>query len=705
MKRKYWILSPNVMNGSDETDWKNSIQNLKRAFIGYDDKHRFGQMFKNDIRIGDVMLIAQGQNSNKKFFLCGIVDSDAKYEYVDGTPDAAQNRKLNFTIPKERLDELGLDFNDSTWGESKQPATLYHLKPDEVEADNKIVDLLSAELDKQIIKQLMENIKLSAERQTQIKALWNKFKSETKEEEKKFNIDEVEKRISEWNSYKDKILNGTLSLDDYTNTLSSSTATMAGGYLCNFLERTTRIVLGSSKPGTAFNFEVKLNDDNSTYYIKSTNKSNATRQEAETFFNENIKGLLKSIVSQTDPLEKIRLVENSNYSAKQVLMKLAVLDNLSDFLYIYSTQWLEELYDEFIDSDSEGIFIKNYQVCVVAKKLLDVNEQDKNELVLLSRFLWRFVNSKAIVDTDNPNVILYGPPGTGKTFSAKSSLDFVCQGDTSRYEVLQFHPSFTYEDFIEGIKPKGVSKDGNIRFELVNGVFKNFCIKAKKQPKKDFYFVVDEINRANLSTVFGETLSLLEKDYRHCTENGNNKNLIRTQYSTLIEDLIKEDNEKFRHLAYEIDNGEVKFGVPKNVFFIGMMNDVDKSIDAFDLALRRRFKWIRKDCNYDVIEEETRFKAKEEFNNIGQYVKACEKLNNYIANDLGLGKSYEFGHSFFMKISDIAKRKDITPNNIKVLFNLFLRPTLKEYLRAIFAESELENKLDEALSKFKQTMK
>ena len=550
-------------------------------------------------------------------------------------------------------------------------------------------------------KRLMENIKLSEERQIQIKALWNKFKSETKEDEKKFNNDEVERLISEWKSYKDKILNDTLSLDDYTNILGSSTATMPGGYLCNFLERTTRIVLGSSKPGTAFNFEVKLNDDNSTYYIKSASKPNATRQDAEIYFNDNIKGLLKSIVSKTDPLEKIRLIENSNYSAKQVLMKLAVLDNLSDFLYIYSTQWLEELYNEFIDSDAQEAFRKNHQVCVVAKQLLDVNEQDKNELVLLSRFLWRFVNSRAIADTNNPNVILYGPPGTGKTFSVKSSLDFVCQGDTSRYEVLQFHPSFTYEDFIEGIKPKGVSKDGNIRFELVNGIFKNFCIKAKKHPEKDFYFVVDEINRANLSMVFGETLSLLEKDYRHDTEN---KNLIRTQYSALIEDLIKEDN-KFKDLAYEIDNNEVKFGVPKNVFFIGMMNDVDKSIDAFDLALRRRFKWIRKDCDYEVIEEETRFKVKDQFNNIGQYVKACEKLNDYISKDLGLGKSYEFGHSFFMKISDIAKRKDITNNNVEVLFNLYLRPTLKEYLRAVFAESELENRLDEALNKFKETIK
>lgn len=654
------------------------------------------KLFKDDMKIDDVVMVRDGSTP----VALVKVKGDAYIEYnTDDEFDWFKLRRQIEILGFYEEDEKNLlDQILTAYGKShiQAPGTLTNCSGSNA-TNNFIVEWYKLRNH----KRLMENIKLSEERQTQIKALWNKFKSETKEEEKKFNNDEVEKLISAWKSYKDKILNDTLSLDDYTNILGSSTATMPGGYLCNFLERTTRIVLGSSKPGTAFNFEVKLNDDNSTYHIKSTSKPNASRQDAEIYFNNNIKGLLKSIVSKTDPLEKIHLIENSNYSAKQVLMKLAVLDNLSDFLYIYSTQWLEELYNEFIDSEAEGIFRKNHQVCLVAKKLLDVNEEDKNELVLLSRFLWRFVNSKAIADTNNPNVILYGPPGTGKTFSVKSSLDFVCQGDTSRYEVLQFHPSFTYEDFIEGIKPKGVSKDGNIRFELVNGIFKNFCIKAKKHPEKDFYFVVDEINRANLSMVFGETLSLLEKDYRQDTKN---KNLIRTQYSALIEDLIKEDN-KFKDLAYEIDNNEVKFGVPKNVFFIGMMNDVDKSIDAFDLALRRRFKWIRKDCDYEVIEEETRFKGKDQFNNIGQYVKACEKLNDFISKDLGLGKSYEFGHSFFMKISDIAKRKDITNNNIEILFNLYLRPTLKEYLRAVFAESELESRLDEALNQFKETMK
>ena len=655
------------------------------------------ESFKNEMHIGDIVMIRDG---SIPVALVKVISDSFIEKNTDEEFDWFNlRRKIELLGYYEKIDQEILKLILKSYGKNhiQAPGTLTYCN-----GSNATNDFI-VEWHKAInYRNLMENIKLSAERQSQIKALWEKYKSETKEEDKNYNTTEINNLIAQWNQYKEKITNNTLSLDDYTNTLGSVSATMPGGYLCNFLERTTRTVLGSSKPGTAFNFEVKLNNDNYTYYILKQNKQNASREEAETYFNDNIKGLLKNIVTATDPLAKIRLVEDANYSAKQVLMKMSVLDNLSDFLYIYSTQWLEELYCDFIDGDAEGIFTKNHQICSVAKKLLAVNEQDKGELILLSHFLWRYVNAKTIADVDNPNVIMYGPPGTGKTYSVVNNLDFVSQGDSSRYEVLQFHPSFTYEDFIEGIKPKGVSKDGNIRFELVNGVFKNFCIKAKNHPGKAFYFVVDEINRANLSSVFGETLSLLEKDYRH--DGKSNKNLIKTQYSSLIEDLIREDD-KYKSLAYTIDGGEVKFGVPENVFFIGMMNDVDKSIDAFDLALRRRFKWIRKDCDYEVIEEETRFKRKEDFSNIGQYLKACEKLNNYISNELGLGKSYEFGHSFFMKMRDIAKRKEITQHNLEVLFNLYLRPTLKEYLRAVFAESELDNKLNEALNRFKETLK
>lgn len=705
MRRKYWIISPNVHNDDSEQRWKEIITERNNVYIGFSPDESTGVTFYNQIEEGDVVLVAQGANRNKKSYLCGIVNSPAIEGEEEGTPGYAQRRALRQTLNEKELSSLDLDFTGCAYKEADRIPALYKLKPSENPNDKRIATALYTAINQKRIDQIMENIKLSDKRQTQFKALWEKYKSETKQKDLKFYRNEIENILTQWSQYRDKIINDSLSLDDYTNTLGSDSATMPGGYLCNFLERTTRTVLGSSKPGSAFNFEVKLNEDNSTYHIKNEDKTDATKSEAESFFKDKILKLLKNIVTESAPLAKIRLVEESNYSAKQILMKMAVLDGLSDFLYIYSTEALEELYDEFIDgdTDTDGVFTKNYQLCTVAQNLLEIDQEDKGELVLFSRFLWRYINSKSIADEDSPNVIMYGPPGSGKTYSVVNSLDFVCGGDRSRYEILQFHPSFTYEDFIEGIKPKGVSKDGNIRFELVNGVFKEFCIKAKQTPDKAFYFVVDEINRANLSTVFGETLSMLEKDYRHNVNN--NKNLIRTQYSTLIESLIDEDEDEYKGLAYAIDNGKVKFGVPENVFFIGMMNDVDKSIDAFDLALRRRFKWIRKDCDYEVIEEETRFKHKEAFDNIDQYTKACEKLNNYISSELGLGKSYEFGHSFFMKMSDISKRREITRKNLETLFNLYLRPTLREYLRAAFAESELDNKLDEALNQFKNSLK
>jgi len=528
--------------------------------------------FRNDMKLGDVVMVRDGSTP---VALVKVIGNAYVEPNIDDDFDwFALRRRIELLgfYGEEEKTLLNQILNDYGKNHIQAPGTLTYCN-----GSNATNDFI-VEWDKITnYKKLMDNIKFSAERQTQIKALWEKYKNETKKEDKDFNNKEIESLIAQWNQYKDKIINDTLALDDYTNTLGSATAIMPGGYLCNFLERTTRTVLGSSKPGTAFNFEVKLNNDNATYYILKQNKTNATRAEAESYFNDNIKGLLKTIVEETDVLAKIRLVEEANYSAKQILMKMAVLDNLSDFIYIYSTQWLEELYGDFIDGDAEGIFTKNHQVCLVAKKLLGVNEQDNVELILLSRFLWRYVNAKTIADADNPNVIMYGPPGTGKTYSVRNSLDFVSQGDSSRYEFLQFHPSFTYEDFIEGIKPKGVSKDGNIRFELVNGVFKNFCIKAKNTPDKSFYFVVDEINRANLSSVFGETLSLLEKDYRDI-ENG--KNLIKTQYSALIEQLITDNPniDEYKKLAYNYDvsSGEVKFGVPENVFFIGMMEKTDK---------------------------------------------------------------------------------------------------------------------------------
>ncbi len=555
-----------------------------------------------------------------------------------------------------------------------------------------------------IRKTLMENIKLSSERQSEIKSMWKNFKDSYNLKGLEWAKNEAQKLSAEWQQYKTKIEDGSLSLDEYTNRKDAVTATMPGGYLCNFLERETKTVFGSSKPGNSNNFEIKLNSDGKTYTIRTELKqgdkgeNKNEHDKSLLYFNSKVKPILEKIVNTTDSREKVELVEKSDYAAKQVLRKMAVLDKTDEFLFIYSDNIIDVLHTEFVGTEETSNLGKNHEIRLVANQILAIDKDDVVESILLSRFLWKYANTQSIADKNTPNVILYGPPGTGKTYAVKQSLDFICQGDRSRYEFLQFHPSFTYEDFIEGIKPKGVTPDGNIKFELVDGIFKRFCKRAKANPNKEYYFVVDEINRANLSSVFGETLLCLEKGYRHDVKKASLENLIKTQYSTLIEEMINDDASK-EVLAYHFHEGNAYFGVPNNVFFIGMMNDVDKSIDAFDLALRRRFKWIRKDCDYEVIEE-TKFKNGDDFSNIETYVKACRNLNYYINTKLGLGKSYEFGHSFFMKMTAMASRKEITTKNLESLFQLHLSPTLKEYLRAMFAESELDNKLQNALEEF-----
>lgn len=162
------------------------------------------------------------------------------------------------------------------------------------------------------------------------------------------------------------------------------------------------------------------------------------------------------------------------------------------------------------------------------------------------------------------NIILQGAPGVGKTFSAKR-LAYSMMGDIdeSRIEFIQFHQNYSYEDFMMGYRP---NEDGG--FELKKGVFYNFCKRAQSNPDKDYYFIIDEINRGNLSKIFGELLMLIEKDYRD-TE-------------------IK--------LAY---NGEM-FCVPSNLYIIGMMNTADRSLAMIDYALRRRFSFYEMTPGFDT---------------------------------------------------------------------------------------------------------
>ena len=544
-------------------------------------------------------------------------------------------------------------------------------------------------------------------------------------------MNECNKVLNNWKStFKDKIENGELKLKDYVNRKEN---TEESTYLVYFLNYTSSI-FGRSREGSAQQWMVKLNDDNKTYYIEG-GKEAAKLEEAEKLYSGRIVPLLESIINACkEGLEELVRVEKSdNYKwfiNKQMLMKIVVLESVSskecdiDINYclpnIYKKEVLNNLwnmlYEEKEKEEPDSLILKGQQIMEETYSLLGIKKDDRNLKTQyeVSRMLWEIENNDVLeTSKEEPNIIIYGSPGTGKTYAVTKAIELLGAKDRTTY--VQCHPGFGYEEFIEGIKPVGMTTNGNIHFEIVNGVFKDFCIKAKKEPDKVFYFVADEINRANVSSMFGETLSLIEADYRDDPKC--KRNLCKTSLSKLIEETIKHNNWKYdtdkeiiENIAYEYDDkkDEAYFGIPQNVRFVGMMNDVDKSIDTFDLALRRRFKWIRKDCDYYVIEELLKQDGKEE-ESIEKYVERCEWLNKYIATaengGLGLGKAYEFGHAFFLRIRQISKRGKITSDHCKVLFEQHLRPTLTEYLRSFQDDDEIEKNMDKANKLFSEEQK
>ncbi len=243
----------------------------------------------------------------------------------------------------------------------------------------------------------------------------------------------------------------------------------------------------------------------------------------------------------------------------------------------------------------------------VAKSLVDIYNKDDflNEVYMSEK---HYESLKDILH-DKKNIILQGAPGVGKTFAARRlAWSIMGEKDDSRIEFIQFHQNYSYEDFIMGYRPV---KNG---FELKYGIFYRFCQKAANQPNKKFFFIIDEINRGNMSKIFGESLMLIEKDYRG----------MKTT------------------LAY---NG-LSFSVPKNLYIIGMMNTADRSLAMIDYALRRRFSFFEMEPGFDskgFINYQNNLNSEI----LNELIYKIKKLNHEISLDKSLGKGFCIGHSYF----------------------------------------------------------
>lgn len=330
--------------------------------------------------------------------------------------------------------------------------------------------------------------------------------------------------------------------------------------------------------------------------------------------------------------KEIRFVKTEGLTSPIDYKTLKDCPDLDDMEYFISPQGslfklAKEEYNYILDMIREENPIYNE-----AEDLVKYSKEDFLEEVFMSENDYNRLRS---IILKKKNIILQGAPGVGKTYAAKR-LAYSIMGvkDNERIEFIQFHQNYSYEDFVMGYKPV---EEG---FELKFGVFYRFCKKAENHPDKEYFFIVDEINRGNMSKIFGELLMLIEADYRGTAAT----------------------------LAY---NG-LPFSVPRNIHIIGMMNTSDRSLAMIDYALRRRISFYEMKPGFST---KGFIKYQKTLNNttLDSLLEKIKQLNEEISSDASLGKGFCIGHSYFCNLSDINN------DMLKDIIDYEILPMLSEY--------------------------
>lgn len=298
----------------------------------------------------------------------------------------------------------------------------------------------------------------------------------------------------------------------------------------------------------------------------------------------------------------------------------------------------KQAFIEIKDKNKETDEIKD----VISKYMFELNSKEEECLEKLQK---------------SRQIILTGAPGTGKSYAAREIANRLTGNKAENIDFVQFHPSMDYTDFVEGLRPIKDDK-GQIGFERRDGIFKAFCKKALEN-QENFVFIIDEINRGDISKIFGELFFAIDPSYR------GEKGKITTQYQNLVE-------------SDDLYAGG--FYIPENVYIIGTMNDIDRGVESMDFAIRRRFTWI------EVNPDDTQSMLD---SGIPEYAADAKErmgaLNKVIFTNPSLGKAYQIGAAYFLRLNELN-------GNFDALWAYHLEPLLREYLRG---DPRAEEFLDE----------
>lgn len=524
--RTYWVVSPNVKNNDEEDRWKKFLSTNPYSFIGWDEDNRYGNTFINTIKKGDVIINAQRKNWESYIFGIGIVSNDkCEWKEIENTPSGAYCRELYPYLTKERVSELNLDFEGTTYyGENRQIPAIYQLHPQTNENDKRLVDIIERELEMVIKEQ------------------------------------DIQKFVELLKTNKNIILTGAP---------GTGKTYLAKQIAKQMIGVKTDEELGESVQFSFVQFHPSYD------YTDFVEGLRPTAPNENGIIGFEIKdGIFKSFCQKARGVNAVKQSRIVNF-------------NLDEYL-----KYLKEL------GLSEGT-IHSYQNSI--NKLL-------------------------------------GNRKSGTQPPIYQSIDEICD---NYKEIKDFDRKNNLHNTYASAVKNLINFKENLYTYRVNSITTN-TYTTKNNELKPFVFVIDEINRGEISKIFGELFFSVDPGYR------GKKGAVKTQYSNMLTD-------------------EKEFYVPENVYIIGTMNDIDRSVESFDFAMRRRFTWI------EITSEESADNM-----NLPQDIKErMLKLNDQISDTEGLNPSYHIGAAYFLDSNGNAIQ------DIDAIWNLRIEPLLKEYLRGM----------------------